>query len=153
MEDWDLLNTPDTTHHPTTMEHTENWDDDCEVEKWNNLPRKLKVSMLQRWDVREESWDDELELKLKLKCDGLDPEFVRRDENKDYMTALLHHAALSQFPSTNPSPPPPILFFPSNNQHPSPEPFPFPCSPMVSVSSVPNTTHTYSSLTPLVYSS
>ena len=44
------------------MGNKDNWD--FEVEKRNNLPRKPKVSMPRRRDVREESWDDERELVL-----------------------------------------------------------------------------------------
>jgi len=42
--------------------HTENWDDDFEVETRSNSPRNLKLSTSRRRDVREESWDDELKL-------------------------------------------------------------------------------------------
>jgi len=137
MEDWDL---PDTNQH-TAAEQTENWDDDFEVETRNNSPRKPKLSTPQR---REESWDDELELEAKL-----DSEFGRRDEEDRTVTARSRRAALSRFASANSSPPPPMPFFPTNIQHPSPEPFPR--SPTASVFSVPNTIHTYSSSTGLVY--
>jgi serine/arginine repetitive matrix protein 2 len=151
MEDWDLPETPETNHHPTstTAEHTENWDDDFEVETRNNSPRKPKLSTPRRRDVREESWDDELELEAKR--GDLDAEFGRRDEEDRTVTARSRRAALSRFAPPNPSPPPPMPFFPSNNQHPSPEPFPR--SPTASVFSVPNTIYTYSSSTPLVYGS
>ena len=151
MEDWDLPETPDTDHHPTgtAAEHTENWDDDFEVETRNNSPRKPKLSTPRRRDVREESWDDELEMEAKR--DDLDAEFGRRDEEDRTVTARSRRAALSRFAPPNPSPPPPMPFFPSNNQHPSPEPFPR--SPTASVFSVPNTIYTYSSSTPLVYGS
>jgi hypothetical protein len=35
-ENWDLPDTLDTSHHPTTAEQTENWDDGFEVETWNS---------------------------------------------------------------------------------------------------------------------
>jgi hypothetical protein len=125
MGDWDLPETPDTNHHPTrtVAEHTENWDDDFEVETRNNSPRKPKLSTR---DVCEESWDDELEMEAKR--DELDLEFGRRDEDR---------TALSQFALANPSSPLPMLSFPSNNQHPSPEAF-LRCA-TASVFSVPNT--------------
>ena len=151
MEDWDLPDTLDTNHHPTTAEHTENWDDDFEVETRNNSPRKPKVSTPRRQEVREESWDDELELEAKRDELDDDAEFGRRDEEDRTVTARSRRAALSRFASANPSPPPPMPFFPSNNQPPSPEPLPR--SPSASVFSVPNTIHTYSSSTPLVYGS
>jgi hypothetical protein len=147
MEDWDLPETPDANHHPTsiTAEHTENWDD-FEVETWNNSPLKPRLSMPRRRDVREESWDDELEMEAKR--DDLDAEFGRRNEEDRAVTAQSRHAALSRFALPNPSPPPPIPFFPWNNQHPSPKPFPR--SPTASMFSVSNTIHTYSSSTLLV---
>ena len=137
MEDWDL---PDTNQH-VAAEQTENWDDDFEVETRTNSPRKPKLATPQR---REESWDDELELEAKL-----DSEFGRRDEEDRTVTARSRRAALSRFATANSSPPPPMPFFPTSVQHPSPEPFPR--SPTASVFSVPNTIHTYSSSTALVY--
>ncbi|KIM35749.1 hypothetical protein M413DRAFT_325892 [Hebeloma cylindrosporum] len=155
MEDWDLPDTHDTP--AATTGQTENWDDDFEVETRNNSPRKpMKVSSSsspRRRDVREESWDDELEMELE---GALDPEFGgggRREEEDRTVTARSRRAALSRFAASNnnPSPPPPMPFFPPSNSHPSPEPFPR--SPTASVFSVPNTIHTYSSSTPLVYGS
>jgi hypothetical protein len=61
---------------------------------------------------------------------------------------VLHFLVL---PFENPSPPPPMPFFPTNSQHPPPEPFSR--SPMASVFSVSNTIHAYSSSTALVYGS
>ena len=61
MEDWDLPDTHDNNNNnnpSTTAEQTENWDDDCEVETRNNLPRKPKLSTPRRRDVQEASWDD-----------------------------------------------------------------------------------------------
>ena len=88
---------------------------------------------------------------MEAKHDESDQEFWRRDEEDRTVTARSRHAALSRFAPANPSPPLPMPFFPTNIQHPSPEPFPH--SPTASVFSVPNTIHTYSSSTVLVYSS
>jgi hypothetical protein len=38
MQDWDLPDAPNTNHLRTTSEHTENWDDDFEVETRNRNP-------------------------------------------------------------------------------------------------------------------
>ena len=78
----------------------------------------------------------------------LDSEFGRRDEEDRTVTTRSRRAALSRF-AANSLPPPPMPFFPTSVQHPSPEPFPR--SPTASVFSVPNTIHTYSSSTALVY--
>jgi len=42
--------------------HTENWDDDFEVETRSNSPLNLNLSTSRRRDTREEGWDDELKL-------------------------------------------------------------------------------------------
>jgi hypothetical protein len=75
MEDRDSPETPDTNHHPTSTaaEHTEKWDDDFEIETRNNSPRRPRLSTPRRREVREESWDDELELPAKR--DDLDGGF------------------------------------------------------------------------------
>ena len=111
--------------------------------------RKPKLSTPRQRDVREESWDAVLEMEAKR--NESDQEFWRRDEEDRNVNARLRRAALSRFASANPSPPLPMPFFPTNNQHPSPEPSPH--SPTANVLSVPNAIHTYSSSTALVYSS
>jgi hypothetical protein len=72
----------DTNHHhpSTTAEQTENWDDDFDAEARNNWPRRPKLCTPRRQDVREESWDDELE--MEVKCDKSDHESGRRDSTK-----------------------------------------------------------------------
>lgn len=81
MEGRDLLDTHDNNqHHPsTTAEQMENWDDDFDPETRNNWPRKPKLSTPRRRDVREESWDDELE--TEAKCDESDQEFGEIQSN------------------------------------------------------------------------
>ena len=110
-----------TTTQLALPQNIENLDDDFELKMQNTSPRKPELSTPRRRHVREESWDDELEL-------GTKPDDFR-------------------FAPANPSPLPPMPLFPSNNQHLSPEPFPH--SPTASVFSVPNTIHTYSSLVPI----
>ena len=93
--------------------------------------------------MREESWDDGLESWiLNLGADT-------RRTNLSLLGRVV--AARSRFAPANPLPPPPMPFFPSNNQHLTPKPFPR--SPTASVFSVLNTIHIYSSSTPLVYGS
>ena len=60
--------------------------------------------------MREESWDDKPEMEAKR--DDLDTEFERRDEEDRAVTARSQCAALSRFAPANPSPPPPMPFFP-----------------------------------------
>ena len=91
---------------------------------------------------RDESRGDEVELQAKR--DDLDAKFGHRGEED---------RTVARFALANPLPLPlpPMAFFPSNNQRPSPEPFLR--SPTASVFSIPNTIHTNSSSTPLVYGS
>ena len=151
MEDWDLPNTHDANHHQpsTTAEKMENRDNNCEVETRNNSLRKPNLSTLQRRDVREESWDDLLE--MEAKHDESDQESGRGDEEDRTVTTRSRRAALSWFASGNPSPPPPMPFFHTNSQHPSPEPFPHYLT--ASALSVSNTIRIYSSSTVPVYGS
>ena len=88
------------------------------------------MSTLRRRDAREEIWDDELE--LEAKCDNLDAEFGRRDEEDGTVTARSPYGVLSRFAPANPSPPP-MPFSPSA---------PFPRFPTAAVFSVPNE-HSY----------
>ena len=161
MEDWDLPDTNPPVNSTAIVPETattENWDDDFAVETRNNSPRKPDLSSPRRSDVREESWDEELELEGKRGQMGPgddDDEFRRFPASKDEertVTARSRRGVLSRLASSNSSPPPPVPVPSFSNQHPSPEPFPGRSSTS-SVFSVPNTIRTYSSSAPLIYAS
>jgi hypothetical protein len=68
MEDWDLPDTNPPVNLTAIVPETattENWDDDFTVETRKNPPQKADLSGPRRSDVREESWDEDLELEGK----------------------------------------------------------------------------------------
>jgi len=92
----------------------------------NNSPRKPKLPTAQRRDVREEGW-------RRNAMSWTATLIVGVETRKTALSLLIRAAPLSQFAFSNPSPSPPVPFFPSN-QHPPPEPYSR--SLMVSVFSV-----------------